>query len=106
MPAFVVVQIDIENPVTYERYKSMAPPSIAAYGGRYALRGGSVTTLEGSWHPNRIVILEFPDAKSASDWWNSPEYADAKKLRQSCAQTEMILVDGPSVDPAAAGTGS
>ncbi|MFL5507527.1 MAG: DUF1330 domain-containing protein [Gemmatimonadales bacterium] len=33
MPAYVIVQIDIEDPATYERYKALAPASIAAYGG-------------------------------------------------------------------------
>lgn len=94
MPAYVIVEIDVQDPVPYVAYKTMAPPSIAAYGGRYLVRGGAVETLEGNWRPPRFVILEFPDAPSARAWWASPEYAAAKALRQSCARTEMILVDG------------
>ena len=60
MPAYVVVQIDIHDPATYERYKAMAPPSIAAYGGRYVVRGGASEVLEGTWRPPRLVVLEFP----------------------------------------------
>jgi uncharacterized protein (DUF1330 family) len=101
MAAYVAVEISINDMSIYERYKTLAPPSIAAYGGRYLLRGGKVTTLEGSWKPDRFVILEFPSAEAASSWWSSPEYAEAKALRQSCATTDMILLDGPSFDPAA-----
>ena len=94
MPAYVAVQIAVRDPETYERYKQLAPPSIAAYGGRYLVRGGATETLEGTWRPRRLVVLEFPDAERARAWWASPEYAEAKGLRQSCAETEMLLVEG------------
>ena len=99
MPAYIAVDISINDPATYDRYKTMAPPSIAKYGGRYLVRGGNTTTLEGSWQPQRFVILEFADAETARRWWNSPEYAEAKALRQSCSDTDMLLVDGPAFDP-------
>ena len=58
-------------------------------------------TLEGTWNPKRFVILEFDDAKTAQAWWDSPEYAEPKAMRQRSAHTEMILVEGPSLDPRA-----
>jgi uncharacterized protein (DUF1330 family) len=94
MPAYVVVEITVHDPEAYERYKQLATPSIPAYGGRYLVRGGAVETLEGSWHPPRFVVLEFPSPERARAWWSSPEYAPAKALRQTCAGTEMVLVEG------------
>ena len=94
MPAYVAVQIDVRDAATYERYKELAPPSIAAYGGRYLVRGGATTTLEGEWSPARFVILEFPSVDLARRWWDSPEYAEAKALRQASASTQMLLVEG------------
>ena len=94
MSAYVVVQITVKDPERYERYKQLAPPSIAAYGGRYVVRGGPSHVLEGEWQPTRLVILEFPDLERARAWWQSPEYAQAKALRQECAETEMLVIDG------------
>ena len=94
MPAYVVVEISVKDAETYDRYKQLAPPSISAYGGRYLVRGGKTEILEGAWNPPRFVILEFPTAHQARAWWESPEYAQAKTLRQDCAGTEMILVEG------------
>ena len=94
MAAYLVVEITVKDAVTYERYKQLAPPSIAAYGGRYLVRGGKTETLEGEWQPARFVILEFPSVQQARAWWESPEYAEAKALRQASADTEMILVEG------------
>lgn len=94
MPAYVVVQIDVHDPVTYERYKTLAADSVAAYGGRYIVRGGKTETLEGDWDPKRFVILEFPDAAGARAWWSSAEYAEGKALRQAAATSQMLLVEG------------
>lgn len=94
MPAYVVVEIAVQDPVTYERYKALAPASLAVYGGRYIARGGATEVLEGHWNPPRLVILEFPTAERARAWWSSPEYADAKVLRQASARTQMLLLEG------------
>lgn len=94
MPAYVVVEIAVRDGETYERYKALAPPSIEAYGGRYLVRGGTTEALEGSWSPPRLVILEFPTTERARAWWDSPEYAPARALRQASASTEMLLVEG------------
>ncbi len=94
MPAYIIVQIDVKDPVIYDEYKALAPASIEAYGGRYIVRGGEVETLEGAWKPPRFVVLEFPDTTAARAWWASPEYAEAKALRQRAAGSEMILVAG------------
>ncbi len=94
MPAFVIVSIDIHDPVMYERYKLLAPSSIGVYGGKYLTRGGAVEVLEGQWTPRRFVILEFPSMEKANAWHDSPEYAPAKALRDSCASSLMLLAEG------------
>jgi uncharacterized protein (DUF1330 family) len=94
VPAYVVVEIEVEDPGRYEEYKKLAPPAIAAYGGRYLARGGRTAILEGSWSPQRLVILEFPSLARAQEWWDSPEYGPAKALRQSCARAKMVVVEG------------
>lgn len=94
MPAFVVVEIEVTDPVKYEKYKQMAPPSIRKYGGRYLVRGAEVQVLEGDWSPSRFVILQFDSIEKAKAWWSSPEYREAKLLRQTSARTAMICVPG------------
>jgi uncharacterized protein (DUF1330 family) len=94
MPAYVIIDIKVRDAETYERYKQLASAALASHGGRYLVRGGATETLEGGWNPSRLVVLEFPTAQSARAWWASPEYAAAKALRQACADTEMLLVEG------------
>ena len=94
MPAYIVVDIEVTDPVRYQEYVRLASASSQAYGGRYLVRGGRTETLEGNWTPHRFVIVEFPDLARAHSWWSSPEYAPAKKIRQESAQTNMILAEG------------
>ncbi len=94
MPAYVLVQVDVTDPETYEQYKPLVPPTIAQYGGRFVVRGGKTESLEGSWSPKRLVVVEFPSVEQAKKWWSSSEYAPAKALRQRSAKTEMIVIEG------------
>ena len=94
MPAYVVVNVEVKDPVRYEDYKQLAPASIAQYGGRYIARGGPVEVLEGDWTPKRLVILEFPTLERAREWWGCPEYADAKALRNATAHTQLVITEG------------
>ena len=100
MPAYVLVEVEVLDAERYETYKRMVPPSLAAYGGRFLVRGGEAETLEGDWAPGRIVVVEFPSVERAKEWWGSQEYAEAKALRQATARTRMIVVEGFSPPPA------
>ncbi|HSJ07584.1 MAG TPA: DUF1330 domain-containing protein [Longimicrobiales bacterium] len=99
MPAYIIVQVDVRDPVAYERYKALAESSVSAHGGKYIVRGGATETLEGSWKPPRLVVLEFPSAVAARAWWASPEYAEGKALRQAVAGSQMLLAEGVAGDP-------
>jgi uncharacterized protein (DUF1330 family) len=94
MPAYVILDIKVNDPETFARYKEMAPPAIAAYGGRYIARGGVTEVLEGDWRPNRIVILEFPGVDAARQWLESPEYREARSLREAATTTNCIVTEG------------
>ncbi len=94
MSAYIIVDITIHNAENYEAYKKLTPASLAKYDGKFIVRGGKAETLEGHWQPERIVVLEFPSAEKARQWWASEEYAPAKALRQANATTKMILVEG------------
>ena len=94
MAAYVIVDIDVKDPVEYAKYKDMAAPVVAAFGGKYLARGGKVETLEGDWVAKRLVILEFENVRRAKEWLNSKEYSAARALRHKTAQSNMIVVEG------------
>jgi len=89
---YVIAQVDVTDSAGFEVYRGLVPATIEQYGGRYAIRGGQVTSLEGGWDPKRLVMLRFPSADQAQAWWESPEYAEAKALRQRTARTNLVVV--------------
>lgn len=94
MKAYIIVDVCIEDPIRYEEYKKLTPASLVPYEGKFIVRGGQAETLEGSWRPGRVVVLEFPSMEKAKAWWSSEGYAPAKTLRQSASTTQMIVVAG------------
>lgn len=94
MSAYVIVEVSIHDLKDYEGYKKLTPATLAAYGGKFVVRGGKTETLEGDWRPERIVVLEFESVERAKEWWNSDIYTEAKVIRQRAATTKMIVVEG------------
>ena len=94
MAAYVILDIQVTDPVGFEQYKQLAPPALAVYDGKCLARGGRTETLEGDWVPNRLVILEFPDIARAKQWLESPEYREARGLRRQSATTNIVVIDG------------
>lgn len=94
MPAYIIAEVSIHNPVEYEDYKKLTPQSLKPFDGKFIVRGGKTETLEGDWNPERVVVIEFPTVQQAKAWWNSEGYAPAKALRQRTAHTKMLLVPG------------
>ena len=94
MPAYVISDVEIRDPALMERYRALAQASIAHYGGRYIACGGTVEPIEGDWRPQTIIIVEFPSMERAREWYRSPEYAEALKVRGTALDRRLIFVDG------------
>jgi len=94
MTAFVLVEIEIHDRELYNSYTELTPKSIASYQGKFLIRGGETTVLEGDWQPKRMVLLEFPSVEIANSWWHSEEYSKARAIRQKAASTNMIIIEG------------
>ena len=94
MSAYIIVEIEVTDPVGYEEYKKLAGDTVEKYGGQYIVRGGKTEVLEGDWKPKRIVVLEFPTMARAKEWLNSEEYREPRKMRHRTARTHMLVIEG------------
>jgi uncharacterized protein (DUF1330 family) len=94
MPAYVIADVEVIDSVAYEEYRQKAPPTIAAYGGRYIARGGAIEVLEGAWAPRRCVLLEFANMAALKAWWDSPEYTPLRAIRERATKSRLIAVEG------------
>lgn len=94
MSAYVISELEIRDPNTIETYRTIAAKSIAQYGGRYLVRGGAVSVAEGGPPAKNIVVVEFPSMERLREWYASPEYAEALKVRRTALERRLIFVEG------------
>lgn len=94
MPAYVISEVEARDRSAMEAYRALAAQTIAQYGGRYLARGGAVEVVEGGPPPKTLIIVEFPSMARAREWYASPEYAEALKLRQTALERRLMFVEG------------
>jgi len=94
MAAYVISELEVVDPVTIETYRTIAAKSIAQYGGRYLVRGGAAEIAEGGPAPKTMVVVEFPSMARLREWYASPEYAEALKVRRTALDRRLIFVEG------------
>ena len=75
-----------------------SPRVVARYGGRFVARGGERVVLEGEDDGLRLVLIEFPSLDDARAFYNSPEYAAIKRLREGAGEAQFIAIDGYPVE--------
>ena len=94
MAAYLIATIQVTDPTVYEEYRNRVPAIIAAYGGRYLVRGGRVEQLEGDANPQRVVVLEFSSMERLRAFYGSDEYRPLIALRQRSARSSLFAVEG------------
>tara|TARA_B100001123_G_C15178557_1_gene974396 strand:- start:963 stop:1256 length:294 start_codon:yes stop_codon:yes gene_type:complete len=94
MAAFVIADVDVKDPDKFKEYSKLTPNILKNYGGRYLVRGGNVEVVEGTWTPNRLVVMEFESIAQLKRWYNSPDYTDALKIRQGSSESNVIVAEG------------
>ncbi|MFJ1763989.1 DUF1330 domain-containing protein [Amycolatopsis sp. NPDC088138] len=83
-------------------YLERIQATLDPYGGRFVVHGAEVQVLEGEW-PGALVIIEFPSAEVAREWYDSPAYRAILRLRADHIPGDLVIVEGcgPDHDSAA-----
>jgi len=94
MAAYVISEVEMRDLAAMEAYRALAAQTIAQYGGRYLARGGATELVEGGPPAKTIIMVEFPSMARAREWYASPEYAEALKLRETALERRLMFVEG------------
>ncbi len=101
MPCLMLIEAQIDDPAAFRRYALAVPPLVARFGGRYRVLGATPQPLEGDWPAGlKTVVSEWPSREAALAFWHSPEYLEAKRLREGTGRFRVVLLD--TVEPSAA----
>lgn len=84
----------VHDVATLEEYKNRVAPIVEQYHGRYVVLGGTTEVVEGNWKPIYLVMIEFPTAEQARQWYFSEEYKQVKALRLSATDSTGVIIEG------------
>jgi len=91
--AYWIARVDVQNEDGYKAYAAANPAIFKKFGGKFVVRSGRFTAVEGQSRP-RNVVIEFPDYDTALACYRSPEYQENIKIRQANAMADLVIVEG------------
>ena len=100
MTAYMIVTAKVHDREAFiQGYGMAAGALVAQFGGKYVLRGPGAQLLEGDFGDGAsMVISEWPDREAALAFWNSPEYQEAKKLREGLADCQVLIMEAEKIN--------
>ena len=90
---YLIAHIRVHDKEKFEEFKSMATPVVAEYGGTVLARNPAPDPREGKLR-GLTVIIEFDDLAAATRFYESDGYTAARKVREQCSDTDLMLVEG------------
>jgi uncharacterized protein (DUF1330 family) len=98
-PAYMMISIDIRDDDAMQPYAAGTMPLLDACGATVIAATNQIALEDGVWSRGREVVIEFPSLASAHEFWNSPEYAPLKSMREAISDADIILVEGVMDNP-------
>ena len=96
MKAYAIVQETVTDQAKFDTYRAGVVATLEPFGGKFVVRGGRLTIVEGEWPHPRLVVIEFPSREAAEVWYRSPAYQKLLPLRLGSAAGNFVIVDGPA----------
>lgn len=96
MSAYAIFCVkNVTDPAGLAEYKRLAGPTMEKFGAVFRVVRGEFEVLEGEPLLS-VVMLEFPSMAAAREWYRSPEYQAALKLRLAASSSQAVLCAGLS----------
>lgn len=97
MTAYMIIACKIhEREKFISGYGQAVPKLVDKFGGEYLIVAPGAELLEGKLEGySSVAISKWPSKAAALKFWNSDEYAEAKKLRDGLADAEVMVVEVP-----------
>jgi len=93
-PAYLLAKLTITDQETYGAYRAGFGNVFQQYGGVILAVSTKPTVLEGEWEATTTVLIRFDSRAEALEWYNSDDYQELIRIRQSASSGDFILMDG------------
>ncbi len=96
MAAYLIAHARIKDAAKLQEYSAAAGPTLAAFGGSPVARGKVTGVLAGQHQGDIALIVKFPDADAARNWYNSPAYQSLIAQRDQGMEPTFVLIEEPN----------
>ncbi len=91
---YVIVTEAIHDPAAMEEYSKLSGPTIIEHQATVLVADDNVEVLEGEWHGDRTIVLEFDSVEKAREWYDSTGYRAARPIRQAATDSKAVILSG------------
>ena len=89
----LVAHLRVHDKDGFEKFRQMAGPTIAEYGGKVLVREPNPDVREGK-NSGIALVIEFESIETARKFYESEKYQAAKAVRELASNTHLVLVEG------------
>lgn len=94
LPAvYIVNEVEVLDQAAFQTYAERQSALVKKNGGRYIIRRGRVTGMEGT-PPKGYTVYVFESADKMKTWQDDPEQKDLKAIRDKAAKFRTFAVEG------------
>ncbi len=93
VPVYVVSEIDVIDEAGFKTYAAGQEVLVKKNGGKYIIRGGKVTALDGV-APKRFTIYVFDSAEKMQAWKAEPGQKELMAMRDKASKVRSFAVEG------------
>ena len=91
---YIIFTEQVTDPDGIARYATAAGPSVIAAGGTAIIAGSPQRIVEGTWHGDTTVVLEFESIEAARAWYEGDEYQAVIGQRHRAASSNVAMFGG------------
>lgn len=92
-PAYYISEFELTDPEGIKPYSAVVESTFQPFGGKYAVRGGKLVSLEGE-PSKRVIMIGFPSMEQAQAWYASPRYQEIMPIRHRSAKSRVFIMEG------------
>ena len=98
-PGYILFQSDVPDPAALAEYGQRVLADVAQFNGAFIAVDRTPEAVEGNPNLQQTVIIAFPTMERLWAFWNSPEYAETKKLRDGLGTFNAVVIEGRALPP-------
>jgi uncharacterized protein (DUF1330 family) len=93
-PGYVVAEVEVNDLDAFQKYAAAVPGTLAPFNGKYVIRAGKISPVEGDAPKQRFIVIGFDSVEMAKAWEDSPAYEAIKPIRHASAKSRIFIIEG------------